>query len=152
MKTGHSLKQLLSSQWINTFPRKRLNPDGTTDIKRLCRRKKRGWDAGKHHRNSHAWKRYLKLNKQVKDRLQKAHRDYIDNILNVSITENPKKVYSYIKHKKYGESGIPALKPDQVVISDPTEKAAALNVQYTLKCLNIGTPNATTFQFVSNEK
>ena len=103
----------------------------TTDIKRLCRRKKRGWDAGKHHRNSHAWKRYLKLNKQVKDMLQKAHRDYIDNILNVNITENPKKVYSYIKHKKSGESSIPALKPDQVVVSDLTEKAEALNVQYT---------------------
>ena len=63
--------------------------------------------------------------------LQKAHRDYIDNILNVNITENPKKVYSYIKHKKSGKSSIPALKPDQVVISDPTEKAEALNVQYT---------------------
>ena len=63
--------------------------------------------------------------------LQKAHRDYTDNILNVNITENPKKVYSYIKHKKSGESSIPALKPDQVVISDPTEKAEALNVQYT---------------------
>ena len=83
----------------------------TTDIKRLCRRKKRAWDAGRHHHNSHAWKRYLKLSKQVKDSLQRAPRDYID-ILNTNITENPKKVYSYIKQKKAGESSIPVLKPD----------------------------------------
>ena len=103
----------------------------TTNIKRLCRRKKRAWDAGKRNHNSHAWKRYLKLNQQVKVSLQRAHRDYIDNILNVNITENPKKVYSYIKQKKSGESSIPVLKPDNTIISDSTEKAEALNAQYT---------------------
>ena len=103
----------------------------TADIKRLCRRKKRAWDAGKRNHNSHAWKRYLKLNQQVKVSLQRAHRDYIDNILNVNITENPKKVYSYIKQKKSGESSIPVLKPDNIIISDSTEKAEALNAQYT---------------------
>ena len=103
----------------------------TTDIKHLCRRKKTARDADRHHRNSHAWKRYLKLSKQVKYSRQRAHRDYIDNILNINITENPKKVYSYIKQKKSGESNIPVLKPDIIIISDLQEKAAVLNTQYT---------------------
>ena len=103
----------------------------TTDIKRLCRRKKQAWDAGRHNHNSHAWKRYPKLSKQMKDFLQRAHRDYIDSIFNTNIMENPKKVYSYIKQKKAGESSIPVLKPDQVIISDTVRKAEALNTQYT---------------------
>ena len=63
--------------------------------------------------------------------MQRAHRDYIDNILNTNITENPKKIYSYIKQKKAGESSIPVLKPDSVIISDSKEKAEARNMQYT---------------------
>ena len=127
-----SLKQSMDRH----IPQKKITsrwnlPWITTDIKRLCRRKKRAWDAGKRNHNSHAWKRYLKLNHQVKVSLEKAHRDYIDNILNVNITENPKKVYSYIKQKKSGESSIPVLKPDNIIISDSTEKAEALNAQYT---------------------
>ena len=53
---------------------------------------------------SYAYKRYLKLNHQVKVALQRFYRGYIDNILNINITETPKNVYSYIKQKKAGES------------------------------------------------
>ena len=64
-----------------------------------------------------------KPTKQVKDSLQRAHRDYyIDNILNINITENPKKVHCYIKQKKSGESSIPVLKPDNVIISDSQKR------------------------------
>ena len=55
----------------------------------------------------------------------------MDNILKTNITENPKKVYSYIKQKKAGESSIPVLKPDSFIISDSKEKPEALNMQYT---------------------
>ena len=62
------------------------------------------WDAGRHNRNSHYWKRYLKLRKLVTDSIQESHRSYVDNILNVSINDNPKKFYSYMKQKKSGQS------------------------------------------------
>ena len=39
----------------------------TSEIKRLCQKKKRAWDAGKHNRNSYQWNRYLKLSDMVKD-------------------------------------------------------------------------------------
>ena len=41
-------------------------------------------------------------------------------------------LYSYIKHKKSGESSIHVLvlKPDNVIISDSKDKAEALNMQY----------------------
>ena len=129
-------KSTLKQSMDRHIPQKKITfrwnlPWMTSDIKRLYRRKKRAWDAGRHHINSHAWKRYLKLNHQVKVSLERAHRDYIDNILNTNITENPKKIYSYIKQKKAGESSIPVLKPDSVIISDSKEKAEALNMQYT---------------------
>ena len=102
----------------------------TPEIKRLCRKKKRAWDAGKRNRNSHAWKRYQKLSKLVKESLENSHRTYVDNILNTSISEDPKKFYSYIKQKKSGQSNIPVLKTNGKLVSDPAEVAEALNSQY----------------------
>ena len=101
----------------------------TPEIKRLCRKKKRAWDAGKRNRNSHAWKRYQKLSKLVKEYLQNSHRTYVDNILNTSISEDPKKFYSYIKQKKSGQSNIPVLKNNGKLVSEPAEVAEALNSQ-----------------------
>ena len=74
---------------------------------------------------------YLKLSKLVKDAIQESHRTYVDNILNVSINEDPKKFYSYIKQKKSGQSNIPVLISDGNLLSGPTEVAEALNSQYT---------------------
>ena len=56
---------------------------------------------------------------------------YVDNILNVSINDNPKKFYSNIKQKKSGQSNIPVLRSHGNLLSDPTEVAEALNSQYT---------------------
>ena len=103
----------------------------TPEIKRKCRKKKRVWDAGRHDRNSHYWKRYLKLSKLVKNTIQESHRTYVDNILNVNINNNPKKFYSYMKQKKSGQSNIPVLKSDGNLLSEPAEVAEALNSQYT---------------------
>ena len=69
----------------------------TPENKRLCLKKKRGLDVGKRNRNRHAWKRYQKLGKRVKESLENSHRTYVDNILNASINEDRKKFYSYIK-------------------------------------------------------
>ena len=130
------LKGALVSSIKKNIPQKKITsrwnlPWMTTEIKRLCRKKKRAWDAGRHNRNSHSWKRNIKLSKLVKDAIQESHRTYVDNILNVSINDNPKKFYSYIKQKKSGQSNIPALRLDGNLLSDPTEVAEALNSQYT---------------------
>ena len=89
-------KDALSSSIKRNIPQKKIPsrwnlPWMTPEIKRLhvCRKKKRAWDAGRHNRNSHYWKRYLKLSKLVKDSIQESHRTYVDNILNVSINDNP---------------------------------------------------------------
>ena len=61
---------MISSMKIN-IPQKKITsrwilPWLTPEIKRLYRGKKRAWDAGKHNRNSHSWKRFLKISKKVK--------------------------------------------------------------------------------------
>ena len=43
-----SIKKKITSRWNL--------PWMTTEIKRLCRKLKRAWDAGRHNRNSHSWK------------------------------------------------------------------------------------------------
>ena len=98
----------------------------TTEINKLIRKKRRAYNAGKKKKNGHSWRRYLKLNQLVKNSLETAHRNYVDNMLNTDIKENPKQFYGYIKHKKSGTSNIPVLKPHTNIISEPTEKAEAL--------------------------
>ena len=56
---------------------------------------------------------------------------YFDDILNTSITDNPKKFYSYIKQKKSGQSNIPVLKRNTEILSEPKDKANVLSDQYT---------------------
>jgi hypothetical protein len=128
-------KTLLKSMEKN-IPTKKITsrwnlPWITPDTRRLCQQKKRAWDSGKHNRNSHAWKIYLALNKKVKDTIQEAHRKYFDDILNTSITDNPKKFYSYIKQKKSDQSNIPVLKRNTEILSEPKDKANVLSDQYT---------------------
>jgi hypothetical protein len=60
-----------------------------------------------------------------------AHRKYFDDILNTSITDNPKKFYSYIKQKKSGQSNIPVIKRNTEILSEPKDKAIVLNDPYT---------------------
>ena len=129
-------KDALSSSIKRNIPQKKITsrwnlPWMTPEIERLCRKKKRAWDAGRHNTNSHCRKRYLKLSKLVKDTIQEPHRTYmyVDNILNVSINDNPKKFYSYMKQKKSGQSNIPVLKSDGNLLSEPAEVAEALNSQ-----------------------
>ena len=132
------LKDALVSSIKKNIPQKKITSRWnllwmTPEIKRLCRKKKRAWDAGRHNRHSHSWKRYLKLSKLAKEAIQESHRTYVNNILNVSINDNPKKFYSYVKQKKSGQSNIPVLRLDGNLLSDPTEVAEALNSQYTSK-------------------
>ena len=56
---------------------------------------------------------------------------YFDDILNTSITDIPKKFYSYIKQKKSGQSNIPVLKRNTEILSEPKDKANVLSDQYT---------------------
>lgn len=132
----------MSQTWFNirmvekNIPTKQITsrwnlPWITPDIRRLFQQKKREWDSGKHNRNSHAWKRYLALSKKVKDAIQQTHRKYFDDILNTSMTDNPKKFYSYIKQKKSDQSNIPVLKWNTEILSEPKDKANVLNDQYT---------------------
>ena len=128
-------KTLLKSMEKN-IPTKKITsrwnlPWITPDIRRLRQQKKGAWDSGKHNRNSHAWKRYLALSKKVTDAIQEAHRKYFDDILNTSITDNPKKFYSYIKQKKSGQSNIPVIKRNTEILSEPKDKANVLNDPYT---------------------
>ena len=81
-------------------------------------------------RNSHSWKKYQKLSKLVKESLENSHRTYVDNILNTSISEDPKMFYSYIKQKKSGQRNTPVLKTNGKLVSEPVEIAEALNSQY----------------------
>ena len=103
----------------------------TPGIRRMIRQKKRAWKSGKHNKESKGWKRFLVLEKEVKEAIQKAHRSYIDNILDGAVKDNPKKFYSYIKQKRSGVSSIPVLKTNNSTISESDQKAEALNKQYT---------------------
>ena len=56
---------------------------------RLIRKKRRAYNAGKKKKNGHSWRRYLKLIQLVKNSLETPHRNYVDNMSNTDIKENP---------------------------------------------------------------
>ena len=125
------VKDTLVSSMKKNIPQKKITsrwnfPWMIPQIKRLCRKNKRAWDAGIQNITETATPGSVTLNS-----IQESYRTYVDNILNTSTNENPKKLYSYIKQKKSRQSNIPVLKSDGNLLSEPTEVAEALNPQYT---------------------
>ncbi|KAI8493409.1 DTW domain-containing protein 2 [Branchiostoma belcheri] len=73
------------------------------------------------------WRR---CRKGVKQRVRKAHRDYVSNYLETNIEENPKAFWSYVKSIRQDSTGASALRHQGVLTSDPKEKADALGAQF----------------------
>lgn len=99
-------KNSLSKSTRNHIPQKKITshwnlPWFAKEIRRLCQRKIRAWKLSQQNRNSYYWKRYLELSKKVKHAIESAQRDYFDNLLNTSVSENPEKFYSYINQKSF---------------------------------------------------
>lgn len=69
--------------------------------------------------------------KNVRENLEKAHSSHINDLVCEDQTENPKKLYSFIKSKKCEASGVAPLSSNGISFNDSVKKSNILNDQLT---------------------
>ena len=60
-----------------------------------------------------------------------SHNRYVNYVIGDSLTENPKKIWSYVKHNRLENLGIPPLKTDQGVVVTDKDKAEILSSYFS---------------------
>lgn len=74
--------------------------------------------------------RFLNLKKEVQRELRREHDAHVEGILTdegAKTTETSKKFWKYVKHKRADSSGIGTLRVGDKLLTNPAEKAEALN-------------------------
>jgi hypothetical protein len=115
----------------------------TTEIKQMIRKKQRLYNKAKKSNDKEHWNNFKLYRKNLKDKLQNAHDDYVKNIPTPEETKTihidssrdqiyttTKKFWSYIKGMEKDSSNISMLKKEGKDIISAEEKANVLNQQY----------------------
>ncbi|KAI8486093.1 hypothetical protein Bbelb_361930 [Branchiostoma belcheri] len=113
-----------------TVRRQSHKPWITSQIRKAMRKRSELFAKARKTNSSEAWAKFKRCRKGVKQRVRKAHRDYVSNYLETNIEENPKAFWSYVKSIRQDSTGASALRHQGVLTSDPKEKADALGAQF----------------------
>ena len=110
------------------------HPWVTMETKRLIRKRDRLYKKSKKSGNASLAKKYKEVKHQVQKSIRKSYWEYIESIILPPQDETNfgtmKKFWTYIKHKKTDYSGITEIKQDGKLLTDPLQKAGALNAQF----------------------
>ena len=98
----------------------------------------------------------------VSNLVKDSHNRYLNDVIGDSLTENPKKVWSYVKHNRLENLGIPPLKTAQGVFVTNKDKAETLNSYFFflplqmnnylyLKCLHLLILRSLTYKYHPRE-
>ena len=103
----------------------------TNSIRRMCRKKQRLYNRAKRTHKSHHWGKFRAHKKDTLRALRRARWNYINNILELSLTENNSKPFwKYIKAQRQDNIGVTALKSEGRLFTDNVSKAEILNRQF----------------------
>ena len=105
-------------------------------------------------RDQDHWKTFKRQCNAVSNFIKDSHSRYLNGVIGDSLTENPKKIWSYVKHNRTGNLGIPHLKTDQgVFVTDKTETwipifflLLQMNNYLYLKFLELLTPQSLPYK------
>ena len=81
--------------------------------------------------NSSDWRAYRMRRNYVTKLVKNSHRDYVNNVIGESLTENPKSFWSYVKLSRTENMGIPTLKTINKICNNDFDKAQALNSHFS---------------------
>ena len=103
----------------------------TSNIRRLVRKRNRTHAKAKKYKSSRLSKRWKNIRAQIKIEAQRAHNDYVNNIIG-NIRDNCKPFWRYINSKKQEKQRIPNLKrSDGTEAESDFDKAQCLNAQFS---------------------
>ena len=83
-------------------------------------------------KDQHHWKALKRQRNSVSNLIKVSHNSYLNDVIGDSLTENPKKFFSYVKHSRSENLGIPPLKTEQGVFVTDKDKAETLNSSFFL--------------------
>ena len=99
----------------------------TPMIKREMRRKDRLHRKAVRSKNEQHWNAFKSQRNQVAKLIKESHNRYLNEVIGDSLTGNPKKFWSYVKHSKSENFGISPLKTEDGVSITDKNKAETLN-------------------------
>ena len=99
----------------------------TPKIKREMHKKDRLHRRAVRTKDQHHWKAFKRQRNSVSNLIKDSHDSYLNDVIGDSLTENPKKFWSYVKHSRSENLGIPPLKTEQGVFVTDKDKAETLN-------------------------
>ena len=98
----------------------------TQDLKRSCKRKQRLYNRAKKTGKKEHKQKYKDAQKSVQSSLNKAHWEYINNMLCTSLEEgNSKPFFKYVRSKREDQVGVPPLK-EKGVLHTSAEKRSEI--------------------------
>ena len=114
-------RQKQRKPWVSASLERKL-----TKKKKLLRKsKKRGWQKVE--------ERYQQLKKETQREFRREHNAYVETLLqgdDTDTTTTNKRFWTYVKHKRSDNAGIGTLRVNSTLITNPKEKAEALNEQF----------------------
>ena len=103
--------------WINTI------------TKRLIRRKQRWYKKARRSNDESIWQKYRKIKSDCQRTCRQTHNEYLNNLFKND--SNNKKLYSYVKNKRYENLGVPDLKSETgEILNDPLKKATLIGKHF----------------------
>ena len=101
------------------------------DIVRHMRKRDRLYHKAKASKDQKDWAKYKVQRNKVQRLVEKAHMEYLNNIVGNSLASDGKMFWSYVKSKRKETLGIPTLKTSSGMHYTSQSKAAALNAQFS---------------------
>ena len=104
----------------------------TTEVKRLCRKKRKQYNKAKKSKDPSQWAKFKHLQNQTRNTLRKAHWNYVNAILQEGLDAgDSKKFWRYVKAQQQDGSGVAPLRTGTSLHTDATSKAKALSDQFS---------------------
>ncbi|KAL8614200.1 hypothetical protein ACOMHN_026417 [Nucella lapillus] len=107
----------------------------TTEVRRLLRKRDRAYRKMKKHGTEELKTEVRRLRREVQQKLRRAYWDYVNRLFTPQEEEQDrtlctKQFWTYIKHQRASQSGVPPLKVQGRLVTDSKAKAEALNSQF----------------------
>ena len=106
-------------------------PWSNAKCKRLSRRKKRAYDRAKRTNRQEDWHKFKVLTCKSRKACKSAYNNYVQKCVNPGETNNPKKLFSFIKSRKCENDGVAPLRDKGKIHINDKEKANILNAQFS---------------------
>jgi hypothetical protein len=103
----------------------------TKKTRRAIRRKHRLYKKAKKSNTPQSWAKYKEAKRQNQTSIRKAHIDYVNNVLTLSLeNHNSKPLWQYLKSQKEDNVGVAPIKANGKLYADPKDKAELINNQF----------------------